>query len=835
MIRQRQQQQSTSRSVFLFLMLLLLLDDPPPQQSDLNQQRLRKSGSKHGGLRGSMSNTKDSKKNKVASERFRILNAIFSQYQSIKVSKDEGYTNYTLDLMSSEDSLFQNNITGFYMGSLSHISNDSDTEKSIKPQYENKYASSIDAVILPPNEYYQSATNSLLINVFPKHQADNEESEKIITNEDKTKANKGFVMEQIEESTSELKINDDHNDLSVELGLNAILPSQHPGLNNVSLVTGVLMFSDVCQLSENVCDENTKKSTSSNVLVGVRGIYFERTGKLSLIANTKLGRGVLRVGSNLLQLNKNLLDDSSFKVNDDVYKNGMKLSLPNNPQLFFQSQITKRQTYLKLSKFNCEFELNLHTSSTRLSLPQLNVNESFHNSSESSNLDLDGTISSSNCGIQLKSTFKATSKESRDILQSAESLSNDKDITNKALNYSFIMMLVCIMQIVFLLRQLIHTQSQSFMRKVSLLCIGWQTTLDAYICLIHVIASLLVQNVFTAMACIAFFKLLIFGVVEMKYMAMIMHSREEGNGAQTREALRRQESKLHVRFYLTIFFTFFFLTMLGSRQTPISHSFLTAGLLLLYSFWLPQIIFNIYTEAKKPLHSKYIYCMSISRLVVPLYFLALPNNFLTNLPGINWYISSTFAHVTQADRLFMCEALVVWVAIQTCVLIGQSHYGARFLIPKQFQPPLFDYYRPIPSSVLAAGRRKSSEHAGDDNSGDGIDLESPLPEEERIQSSTVQNRARNGSRHRRNTSNLLRSSGESSLGGDLCHPKCSRKENEEVYLDCVICCADITPDEVTNKEYMLAPCNHVFHQSCLTSWMNVKMECPVCRTELPPT
>ena len=35
------------------------------------------------------------------------------------------------------------------------------------------------------------------------------------------------------------------------------------------------------------------------------------------------------------------------------------------------------------------------------------------------------------------------------------------------------------------------------------------------------------------------------------------------------------------------------------------------------------------------------------------------------------------------------------------------------------------------------------------------------------------------------------------------------------------------------RNYMLAPCGHIFHRTCLEQWMEVKMECPICRMELP--
>ena len=88
--------------------------------------------------------------------------------------------------------------------------------------------------------------------------------------------------------------------------------------------------------------------------------------------------------------------------------------------------------------------------------------------------------------------------------------------TGKAINYSFYMILTCLTQIVVLLRQLLHTQAQSAATRVSLISIGWQTVLDAILCIGHILLCLVMQPLFTAFASVAFFKLLIFCVIEME-------------------------------------------------------------------------------------------------------------------------------------------------------------------------------------------------------------------------------------------------------------------------------------------------------------------------------
>ena len=34
--------------------------------------------------------------------------------------------------------------------------------------------------------------------------------------------------------------------------------------------------------------------------------------------------------------------------------------------------------------------------------------------------------------------------------------------------------------------------------------------------------------------------------------------------------------------------------------------------------------------------------------------------------------------------------------------------------------------------------------------------------------------------------------------------------------------------------YMVTPCRHIFHTACLEGWMRFRLQCPICREELPP-
>lgn len=419
--------------------------------------------------------------------------------------------------------------------------------------------------------------------------------------------------------------------------------------------------------------------------------------------------------------------------------------------------------------------------------------------------------------------------------------------TSMAIHYSFYMMLVCLVQIVLLLRQLLHSQTQSAAIRVSMICIGWQTVLDALVCLFHIYLCLAIQPLFTAFASVAFFKCLIFCVIEMKYMAIIIQARNSAGGGQPSDVLRRQVAVLHLRFYVALMTTFVLLFHLGDEWR-------TVYMLALYSFWVPQIILNAITQAKMPMHKYYVHGMSLTRLVIPFYVFGIRNNFLRQVYP-----------ETPYDP-WMCLCLLLWLGFQVAILHGQAQYGARFWIPAQFLPPKYNYSRPIPPSILANARHNHHTSTTADNEASSsfvvVDTTSnhpaaSLPNQDRHATSvTTRNRLRtrlggggggaasninNGNsacQHGRTVEESTTTTAVSTTTGMSPNSMAviggggsgSSSSAASCCLDCSICYESI---DVVRHSYMLAPCDHLFHRDCLIQWMDVKMECPICRTELP--
>ncbi|KAH9792380.1 transmembrane E3 ubiquitin-protein ligase FLY2 [Citrus sinensis] len=85
--------------------------------------------------------------------------------------------------------------------------------------------------------------------------------------------------------------------------------------------------------------------------------------------------------------------------------------------------------------------------------------------------------------------------------------------------------------------------------KVSILMIGQQAIMDAYLCLLHLTAGILVESLFNAFATAAFFKFVVFSIFEMRYLLAIWKASRPMNNGEGWETMRRELSVLYSRFY----------------------------------------------------------------------------------------------------------------------------------------------------------------------------------------------------------------------------------------------------------------------------------------------
>lgn len=732
------------------------------------------------------------------------------------------------------------NTTGFYRGEWKRMNHTPDLAYDAWPSCPNetlwpdsRRASSVLMSRLPPPAYAAVRIIPGNISIYMR----DDHNMTSMRYEDMTVDSGGHVFDPVDSQTTSSRLTLQRQDGRVAF---QFYSRPIPTMKEMSLVDGFIKLYD-SQLSG--------YSTSRDVLARVRGVLFHSTGRLSLVsAPVTRSALVIRPG----QPGQRRLSEAEEALRDAAWGQRRRLEKSNATdmnatQLYpwsdsiipfpfvrddLNESIRKERTQgsrrmparerpLEANALMCDFEVDLLVEEVEWTVGawrQLVKNRAlqaqrldpFRNPPNSTQeddivemkrnlrrrtkskpledqavaLQMSGSIISHRC--QFSATLNATA------------IRTDWDkTTSKAISYSFYMLLVCLVQIALLLRQLLHAQGQSAAMRVSLMCIAWQTLLDALSCLMHIYFSLAMQPVFTAFAAVAFFKLLVFCVIEMKTMSLILQAHNSSNGGDMND-LRRKIAKLHARFYTIVLASFLAVFYMGENlRTPYG--------LLLYSFWVPQIITNIITEAKMPLHKHYIWGMSITRLFAPLYFFGTSGSFLKDV-----YID------LQPDPL-LCELLVLWVGIQLSVLLAQGKYGARFMIPARFLPPKFDYSRPLPPSMLPPGVVQDSDDSSHESDEEMHTLVSPGHRHETI--STTRNR-------RRGFGRLQPTRGE----GMTADPPEAPLPSSHA-LVCSICYEPI--DIRSRNQYALAPCNHLFHRECLLQWMDIKMECPICRITLP--
>ncbi|KAJ6816210.1 transmembrane E3 ubiquitin-protein ligase 1-like isoform X1 [Iris pallida] len=120
---------------------------------------------------------------------------------------------------------------------------------------------------------------------------------------------------------------------------------------------------------------------------------------------------------------------------------------------------------------------------------------------------------------------------------------------NKAVNYTLMVTFISFLQVLLLIRQMEHSNTQSGAAKVSIIMIGQQAVMDAYLCLLHLTAGILVESLFNAFATAAFFKFVVFSIFEMRYLLAIWRASRPISNGEGWEIMRRELSVLYTRFY----------------------------------------------------------------------------------------------------------------------------------------------------------------------------------------------------------------------------------------------------------------------------------------------
>lgn len=263
---------------------------------------------------------------------------------------------------------------------------------------------------------------------------------------------------------------------------------------------------------------------------------------------------------------------------------------------------------------------------------------------------------------------------------------------------------------------------------------------------------------------------------------------ENATAAQTgRRNTQNEMGVIYSQFYFLLFSVSFLSLHATSWPTTARSIYMNTLVFGYLSLWVPQIYRNIIRNCRQALRWEFVIGQSLLRLAPFVYIYTVEDNIL-------------FVKNDQNAAF----ALMGWVWIQTWALVSQEVLGPRFFVPNGWAPPAYDYH-PI--------LREDDQEAG---------VSMPIGFAQGLAETS------SAARH-----------------GEIA------REGKWVF-DCAICMQNLevpvvrSQDDngdgngsVTNmlfarRAYMVTPCRHIFHSPCLEGWMRYRLQCPICRDNLPP-
>ncbi|KAK4153142.1 hypothetical protein C8A00DRAFT_15621 [Chaetomidium leptoderma] len=247
------------------------------------------------------------------------------------------------------------------------------------------------------------------------------------------------------------------------------------------------------------------------------------------------------------------------------------------------------------------------------------------------------------------------------------------------------------------------------------------------------------------------------------------------------------------------------------------------------SFWTPQVRRNVRRNSRRAFAWRFMLGQSLLRL----------------LPFAYFYLRSDNVLFVEPDGLSFL-VLVGWVWVQLVVLAVQDVLGPRFGLPDRWMPEVWEYHPVLREDCVEAGGLPIGLVSSASGSGESAVMSAGAG----AAASPVMTAGRAG---RRSWEEEGGGNGGVEDGGKR------REREKEMWrhgmslreIDCAICTEVLEVPVVranakdpsaagglvgvfARRAYMVTPCRHIFHTKCLEGWFRYKLQCPICREELPP-
>ena len=155
-------------------------------------------------------------------------------------------------------------------------------------------------------------------------------------------------------------------------------------------------------------------------------------------------------------------------------------------------------------------------------------------------------------------------------------------------------------------------------------------------------------------------------------------------------------------------------------------------------------------------------------------------------------------------KFWLAVGVVGTIFVQMLLLIGQRYFGPRWFVPSLLLPKPYVYHRKVPEAASASG---SAAAAGGGGGGGGGGGAAAAGGDSAVNMCVICMASIDGS---------MSSDDEGSQSSRESSPRAARARRGSI-----------------DHSTMVTPCDHQFHSTCLLQWMEIRMQCPTCRAELP--
>lgn len=199
--------------------------------------------------------------------------------------------------------------------------------------------------------------------------------------------------------------------------------------------------------------------------------------------------------------------------------------------------------------------------------------------------DIKGTGDASKNSARMSGTISSPSCPQYLNLTTSVLFIRFDELESKAEVYGSLALMIEVYQIALIVLQMKSCASYAGFGKISMLCISGQAVLDALICIGHILLCAAVPSVFFFhFIWVAIASLLLFSVFEMKTVFNILQAR---HSTEDWSVLRGRMTSLQSKFYCALFF--------AMASVFILQPYPSLLLFILYSVWVPQILYSIQT------------------------------------------------------------------------------------------------------------------------------------------------------------------------------------------------------------------------------------------------